>query len=77
MVEREGYETDEPSGMTVRERERRVVRQRRGEPEPEAVNPSGQGTVSEHLLRQSVVGGTGQGGGLDQDVQETMEEETE
>jgi hypothetical protein len=68
MAEREGYENTEPTGMTVRERERREERRRRGEPEPDEANPSGQGTVSERIERSSVIGTTGHGGALDEEI---------
>jgi len=71
MSEREGYADTRPSGMVVREEERRQRARLHGEsPDPAASNPSGEGTVSAEIEQESVVGGHGHGGELDLEVQE-------
>lgn len=70
MSEREGYADTRPSGMTVREHEREERRRVSGELGPDAADPSGSGTVSEQIERETVVGGHGHGGALDLDLAE-------
>jgi hypothetical protein len=65
MTEREGYEDTRPSGMTVREQERRRRGRAGKAPDQELDNPSGEGTVSAKNERESVVGGHGHGGELE------------
>ena len=59
-----------PSGMTVREEERRLDARRRGEPDPDDQNLSGDRTVSERNERETVVGGHGHGGEIDLEIEE-------
>lgn len=65
MSERAGYADTRPTGMTVREQEREQQRERTGEPGPDTADPSGAGTVSEEIERESVTGGHGHGGELE------------
>lgn len=75
MVDGEGYEENESTGMSVRRTEREEQRRRTGEPSSDEANPSGEGTVSAQNLRQSLAGSTGQGGALDLEVQKAAEAE--
>lgn len=70
MAEREDFEDTRPSGMTVREEERRAEARRRGEPDPDLREISGKGTVSERIERETVVGGHGHGGLIDLEIDE-------
>jgi hypothetical protein len=59
-----------PSGMTIREEERRIEALRRGDPDPDDENLSGEGTVSERNEHETVVGGHGHGGALDLEIEQ-------
>ena len=65
-----GLDDQRPSGMVVREAERREEARRRGDPDPEVQDVSGAGTVSERIERESVTGGHGHGGQLDMEIQQ-------
>ena len=65
MTDQDGYEDTRPSGMTIREKERRDEARAKGDPDPDAQDVSGAGTVSEKIERESVTGGHGHGGALD------------
>jgi len=54
--------------MTVREDERRRLARAKGEPTPEEQHPSGERTVSDKIERESVIGGHGHGGSLDEEI---------
>jgi hypothetical protein len=72
MADREEFDDARPTGMTVREEERRAEARRRGETDPADRNVSGRGTVSERIERESVAGGHGHGGQLDLEIEREL-----
>lgn len=70
-----GLEDRRPTGMTVREAERRAEAARRGDPDPAVQDVSGEGTVSDKIERESVTGSHGHGGEIDREIQR-LEKET-
>jgi hypothetical protein len=72
MTEREGYADTRPTGMTVREQERRQRARAHGESgDPAEDNPSGEGTVSQKIERETVIGTHGHGGEWDLEEQQS------
>lgn len=69
MTERDEFDDTRPTGMTVREEERRAEARRRGDADPDVPDVSGSGTVSERIERESVVGGHGHGGLVDLELE--------
>jgi hypothetical protein len=73
-ADEEGLDDQRPTGMVVREVERREEARRRGDPDPDVQDVSGAGTVSERIERESVTGGHGHGGQLDMEIQQLEKE---
>jgi hypothetical protein len=74
--DREGYEDTRPTGMTVREQERRNEARRRRDPDPEVQDVSGTGTVSDKIEQEMVTGGHGHGGIDDLEIEKIENEAT-
>ena len=73
-ADEEGLDDQRPTGMVVRQAERRAEAARQGDPDPDVQDVSGAGTVSERIEREMVTGGHGHGGELDLELQRLEKE---